>query len=347
MMLRGLMLSWERGPGRRLLSSVFSSETILPPNLILPPDLKDGPGKPQRPPVDLSQPILRTCKVSVPAHLSPKPVWLESLKNPDDQQLGLVHLHPDVFTVPPRIDILHQVVTWQKNFKRISYAKVKTRAEVRGGGKKPWRQKGSGRSRQGSIRSPLWRGGGIAHGPRGPTSYYYMLPMKMRVLGLKIALSMKLAQFRLAPEVGSDTYLYFRAPPPSDSAPRGRKGVRHLTRRVAAAGSEEDLHIIDSLDIPTQDPQFLTDLLKYRHWGESVLIVDVDENLPEDIMIATVHLKTINLIPAVGLNVYSMLKHQTVVLTVAAVDFLEEKLLWHDSRYASLYPYRLPYSDFP
>ncbi|MEE6523197.1 hypothetical protein FKM82_021965 [Ascaphus truei] len=130
-----------------------------------------------------------------------------------------------------------------------------------------------------------------------------MLPMKMRVLGLKIALSMKLAQ--------------------------------------------EDLHIIDSLDIPTQDPQFLTDLLKYRHWGESVLIVDVDENLPEDIMIATVHLKTINLIPAVGLNVYSMLKHQTVVLTVAAVDFLEEKLLWHDSRYASLYPYRLPYSDFP
>ncbi|OCT90389.1 hypothetical protein XELAEV_18019001mg [Xenopus laevis] len=184
-----------------------------------------------------------------------------------------------------------------------SYAKVKTRAEVRGGGKKPRQQKGSGRSRQGSIRSPLWRGGGVAHGPRGPTSYYYMMPMKLRVLGLKIALTTKLAQ--------------------------------------------DDLHIIDSLEISTPDPQYLIDLVNHRQWGDSVLIVDVNENLPENIFNATINLKKINVIPATGLNVFSMLKHDTVVLTVAAVDFLEEKLLWHDSRYTALYPFRLPYSDFP
>ncbi|KAG8441317.1 hypothetical protein GDO86_006883 [Hymenochirus boettgeri] len=297
MILRSVFL----GCGRRFSS--LTAESALPPNLILPPGLKDGPNKIQRPPVDLSQPVLRTCKVPIPSHLSPKPVWLESLKHPDDQQLGLVQLHPDVFNVPPRIDILHQVITWQKNFKRISYAKVKTRAEVRGGGRKPWQQKGSGRARQGSIRSPLWRGGGVSHGPRGPTSYYYMLPMKLRVLGLKIALTTKLAQ--------------------------------------------DDLHVIDSMDISTPDPQYLIDLVKHRQWGESVLIVDVDETLPENIFNATINLKKINVIPAIGLSVYSMLKHDTVVLTVSAVDFLEERLLWQDSRYSSLYPFHLPYSDFP
>ncbi|XP_018430413.1 PREDICTED: 39S ribosomal protein L4, mitochondrial, partial [Nanorana parkeri] len=226
MMLRGV-LSYSRGAGVRLLSS-FSSESLLPPNLILPAGLKDGPTKIHRPPVDLSRPVVRTCQVPVPSHLSTKPVWLESLRDQEQELEGVVQLHPDVFEVPPRIDVLHQVVTWQRNFKRISHAKTKTRAEVRGGGRKPWNQKGSGRARQGSIRSPVWKGGGVAHGPRGPTSYYYMLPMKLRVLGLKTALTVKLAQ--------------------------------------------NDLHIIDTSDIPTPDPQYLLDLFTQRHWGESVLI---------------------------------------------------------------------------
>ncbi|KAM5172699.1 large ribosomal subunit protein uL4m [Mantella aurantiaca] len=302
MMLRGLLLSCSRGSGVRLLSS-FSSEPLLPPNLILPPGLKDGPTKIHRPPVDLSQPVVRTCKVPVPSHLSPKPVWLESLTNQEQEPHGLVHLHPDVFDVPPRIDVLHQVVCWQKNFKRISHAKTKTRAEVRGGGRKPWVQKRTGRARHGSIRSPLWRGGGVAHGPRGPTSYYYMLPMKLRVLGLKTALTVKLAQ--------------------------------------------NDLHIIDSTDISTPDPQYLIDLFIQRHWGESVLIVDVNEDMPENILSATADMRTVTLIPAIGLNVYSMLKYNTVLLTVRTLDFLEEKLLYQDSRYSSLYNFMYPYSDFP
>ncbi|KAB0400198.1 hypothetical protein E2I00_009485 [Balaenoptera physalus] len=169
-------------------------------------------------------PVLRRCELPVLEHRRPVQAWVEALRGYEQERLGLTELHPDVFSATPRLDILHQVAIWQKNFKRI---------------------KGSGRARHGSIRSPIWRGGGIAHGPRGPTSYYYMLPMKVRVQGLKVALT------------------------------------------------------------------------------------------------------TFNLVPAIGLNVHSMLKHQTLVLTLPTVAFLEEKLLWHDSRYTPLYPFRLPYRDFP
>ncbi|XP_008120636.1 large ribosomal subunit protein uL4m [Anolis carolinensis] len=249
-----------------------------------------------------SNPILRTCNIAIPKHLAPVQAWVESLKHYDARHMGLADLHPDVFAVMPRIDILHTVATWQRNFKRISYAKTKTRAEVRGGGRKPWRQKGSGRARHGSIRSPIWRGGGVAHGPRGPTSYFYMLPMKVRVQGLKVALTVKLAQ--------------------------------------------DNLHVVDSLEIPTSDPQYLMDLARYRHWGTSVLFVHVNE-IPENIKSAANDLKTITILPITGLNVHSMLKYETLVLTLDTVSFLEKKLLWHDTRYTALYPFRLPYSDFP
>ncbi|TWW59076.1 39S ribosomal protein L4, mitochondrial [Takifugu flavidus] len=255
------------------------------------------------PPADCPLPVLRKCDAAIPAHLSHIQTWVETLEKEDSEPLGLAHLHPDVFAVPPRLDILHMVEIWQRNFKRISHAHTKVRSEVRGGGKKPWRQKGSGRARHGSIRSPLWRGGGVSHGPRGPTSYYYMLPMKVRVQGLKVALSSKMSQ----------SYL----------------------------------HVVDSLAIPTPDPQYLRDLIGHRHWGQSVLIVDVSEEFPENILQATANLKTVNIIPAIGLNVHSLLKHEAIVLTLEAIKFLEDKLLWHDQRYTPLYPFKLPYSDFP
>ncbi|XP_029352488.1 large ribosomal subunit protein uL4m [Echeneis naucrates] len=290
-----------RTAAKRLASS-FSGQSVLPPNLLLPPNLVDPARlKRPRPPADGSLPLLRKCDADVPAHLSPVQMWVETLESPDSEPLGLAELHPDVFAVPPRLDILHSVETWQRNFKRISHANTKVRAEVRGGGKKPWRQKGSGRARHGSIRSPLWRGGGVSHGPRGPTSYYYMLPMKVRVQGLKVALSSKTTQ--------------------------------------------DYLHIVDSLNIPTPDSQFLLDLIRQRNWGESVLIVDVGEAFPENILQATANLKTVNVIPAVGLNVHSMLKHEAVVLTLDSVRFLEDKLLWHDERFTPLYPFKLPYCD--
>ncbi|PNI51657.1 MRPL4 isoform 9, partial [Pan troglodytes] len=110
----------------------------------------------------LPEPVLRKVELPVPTHRRPVQAWVESLRGFEQERVGLADLHPDVFATAPRLDILHQVAMWQKNFKRISYAKTKTRAEVRGGGRKPWPQKGTGRARHGSIRSPLWRGGGVA-----------------------------------------------------------------------------------------------------------------------------------------------------------------------------------------
>ncbi|XP_066504445.1 large ribosomal subunit protein uL4m isoform X2 [Hoplias malabaricus] len=290
------------GVAKRLISSL-SGEVVLPLNLRLPPNLIGVPREKRASPSGSDLPVVRQCEADIPAHLSPIQTWCESLGSQDSEPLGVVDLHPDVFSVPIRLDILHAVEVWQRNFKRISYAKVKSRAEVSGGGRKPWKQKGSGRARHGSIRSPIWRGGGIAHGPRGPTSYYYMLPMKVRVQGLKVALTSKLAQ--------------------------------------------DHLRVVDTLEIPTPDPQYLQDLAKNRQWGDSVLIVDIGEDFPQNILQATESLKTINLIPAIGLNVHSMLKHECLVLTLEAVKFLEKKLLWHDCRFTPLYPFKYPYSDMP
>jgi len=99
-----------------------------------------------------------------------------------------------------------------------------------GGGRKPWPQKGLGRARHGSVRSPLFIGGGKAHGPRAPKSYLYMLNFDTRLMGLTSALSVKLAQ--------------------------------------------DDLHIIESLDIPTDEQQYIEQLVETRNWGPSVLLVD-------------------------------------------------------------------------
>jgi len=111
-----------------------------------------------------------------------------------------------------------------------NWTTLKTRAEMPGGGRKPWPQKGTGRARHGSIRSPIFYNGGKAHGPRGPKTYFNMLPFFLRVKGLCIGLSAKFAQ--------------------------------------------DDVKIVDSLDIPSEDPKYLEDLAAERHWGVSVLFVD-------------------------------------------------------------------------
>ena len=131
---------------------------------------------------------------AVPYHYQPshKEAPLKSFAT--GEVLGTVKLHRFVFNAPPRVDILHRVVVWQRAKRREGSAKVKDRGEVRGGGKKPRPQKGTGRSRQGSIRAPQWRGGGVVHGPRGPKSYEYTLPKKVKRLGLRAALSIKYAQ---------------------------------------------------------------------------------------------------------------------------------------------------------
>ena len=106
----------------------------------------------------------------------------------DGTSKGSVELNPDVFGIEPNKDVMHQVVTAQLAARRAGTHSTKTRAEVRGGGRKPWAQKGLGRARHGSIRSPQWAGGGVAHGPK-PRDYSQRTPKKMRRLALRSALS--------------------------------------------------------------------------------------------------------------------------------------------------------------
>jgi large subunit ribosomal protein L4 len=101
---------------------------------------------------------------------------------------GTVELPEDLFAIEPNVHVLHQVVTAQLAHRRAGTHSTKTRAEVKGGGAKPWRQKGTGRARHGSIRSPQWRGGGVAHGPK-PRDYTQRTPKKMVRLALRSALS--------------------------------------------------------------------------------------------------------------------------------------------------------------
>lgn len=113
-----------------------------------------------------------------------------SLFKQDGTKNGDVELNADIFGIEPNNDVVFEAVVMQRASMRQGTHAVKNRSAVRGGGRKPWRQKGTGRARQGSIRSPQWRGGGIVFGPT-PRSYAYSIPKKMRRLALKSVLSQK------------------------------------------------------------------------------------------------------------------------------------------------------------
>jgi large subunit ribosomal protein L4 len=108
------------------------------------------------------------------------------------KKVGTSELPADIFEAPVRVDLMHQAFVRQMANARLGTHKTKTRSEVSGGGRKPWRQKGTGRARQGSIRSAQWVGGGKIHTPR-PRSYAKDMPRKMRRAALRSALSAKAA----------------------------------------------------------------------------------------------------------------------------------------------------------
>ncbi|MBK7962121.1 MAG: 50S ribosomal protein L4 [Bdellovibrionales bacterium] len=112
------------------------------------------------------------------------------------EKVGQIELAPEVFDIEVRLDVLHTVVRWQLASRRQGTHSTKTKGLVSGGGKKPFKQKGTGNARQGSIRSPLMPGGGTAFGPL-PRDYSYALPKKVRKLGLAMALSQLLKDGKL------------------------------------------------------------------------------------------------------------------------------------------------------
>lgn len=121
-----------------------------------------------------------------------KPAGLElTVFNTDGKEVSKLDLNPQIFGLKINPDLVKQTVEAQMSQSRVPYAHTKDRGEVRGGGKKPWRQKGTGRARHGSIRSPIWRGGGVTFGPRKEKVFAKKINKKMRRKALFMVLSGK------------------------------------------------------------------------------------------------------------------------------------------------------------
>ena len=120
------------------------------------------------------------------------------------EKLGEITLAKEVFGVEPNLHVMHLALRRQLNNGRQGSACAKTRAEVSGGGKKPWKQKGTGRARAGSLRSPLFAGGGVIFGPK-PRDFSFSMPQKARKLALKSALSSREAQLVIVKDFSSLT----------------------------------------------------------------------------------------------------------------------------------------------
>lgn len=118
------------------------------------------------------------------------------LYNIDKEKVGEVELNDNLFCVEVNKHILHDVVRMQRANRRSGNACTKTRVEVHGSSSKPYKQKGTGRARAGSVRSPLWRGGGVTFGPK-PRDYSYELPKKVKKLGIRMALSARFSEKNL------------------------------------------------------------------------------------------------------------------------------------------------------
>lgn len=202
-----------------------------------------------------------------------------AVKTLDNKSAGEIELSDSVFGLEPRSDLLHRMVNYQLAKRRAGTHKTKTISEIRGTTKKPWRQKGTGRARQGSLRSPQFRGGSVAFGPV-VRSHAFDLPKKVRKLALRHALSSKAAAGKLVILDKADA-------------------ASHKTRDLV--GQLEALGIASALFIDGGAVEAKFDL--------------ASRNIP-----------LIDVLPSVGANVYDILRRDTLVLTKAAVEQLEERL---------------------
>ena len=157
----------------------------------------------------------------------------------DGSQAGDVELNASVFGIEPNTHVLREAVIMQRASLRQGTHAVKNRSEVSGGGRKPWRQKGTGRARQGSIRSPQWVGGGVVFGPT-PRSYSYRMPKKVRRLALKSALSSKVKEDNVV--VLED--LSFEAPKTKEVVKM--LGALNVDEKALIVTSEKDENVIRS-----------------------------------------------------------------------------------------------------
>jgi large subunit ribosomal protein L4 len=198
--------------------------------------------------------------------------------DPRNAEVGKVTL-PAAFSEQVRDGLLFEQVLSQRAARRSGTAATKTRAEVSGGGKKPWKQKGTGRARAGSSRSPIWRGGGASFGPQ-PRSYAYRLPRTARKAALASALSQK-----------------------------ARDG---------------QVRVIDALRMDQPKTKRMREILATLGINGSVLIVARGED--RNLELAARNLPYTRVMTVAGLNVYDVLRHETLLIQREALPIIEERL---------------------
>jgi len=192
-------------------------------------------------------------------------------------QTGELELNDSVFGIEPNEAVLYDFVKMQLANKRVGTFSTKTRAEVRGGGKKPWRQKGTGRARTGSTRNPVWTGGGIVFGPK-PKDYSYKLPRKVRRLAMKSALSSKVL--------------------------------------------DNNIIIIDQLKFDEPKTKNMVRVLEALKTGKKTLLVTADSD--PNVVKSARNIPGVKALRADFINVYDVIKYETLLITRDAVAMVEE-----------------------
>ena len=190
------------------------------------------------------------------------------VKTAAGSKAGVVDVPDELFGIEPNTAVMHQVVTAQLAAARAGTHSTKTRAEVAGGGAKPWRQKGTGRARQGSIRAPHWRGGGVAHGPK-PRDYRQRTPKKMIKLALRSALSDRAAENKVL--VLDDWGI---------TEPRTKDAIELLATLGLRNPGERDARVLLVLE-RDEDAVWKS----FRNLGERVQIVIPDELNTYDVLV--------------------------------------------------------------
>ncbi len=200
-----------------------------------------------------------------------------SVYNMEGSEVSKMDLNDKVFAVNVNEHLIHMAVTLQLANKRQGTQKAKTRSEVRGGGKKPWKQKGTGHARQGSIRAPQWKGGGVVFAPV-PRDYSFKMNKKEKANAMKSA----------------------------------------LTSRV----NEDKCLVMDSLkfdEIKTKKMVSVLDALKVK---KALVILDGEDNA--NVALSARNIEGVKAITTNTINVYDILKYETVIITKSAVSKIEE-----------------------
>lgn len=196
--------------------------------------------------------------------------------NVSGQNVGEIELNDSIFNIEVNAHVLYEAVKCQLANKRQGTQSAKTRAEVRGGGRKPWRQKGTGRARQGSTRSPQWTGGGVVFAPK-PRDYSFKLNKKVKRLALKSALTTKVNDGKFV--------------------------------------------VVDEINLPEMKTKEMVKVLNNLNVNKSLVVL---EDANEKAVVAARNIPTVKTASVSTINVYDILKYDSVVVTKAAVEKIEE-----------------------